>query len=163
MASDKINPKIFIVEDNVFYSELINSRLEEKNYTNVQLYHSGEDCIDNLYQNPDIVILDYDLGKMNGLDVLREIKSVNPNIHIVFLSGQENISVAVESLKYGAYDYVEKNNHSLGRIPGIIAQINKYNKVLLENEELKKAKKTFFVSFVLLAIAYIYLQIKYLS
>lgn len=163
MASDKINPKIFIVEDNVFYSELINSRLEEKNYTNVQLYHSGEDCIDNLYQNPDIVILDYDLGKMNGLDVLREIKSVNPNIHIVFLSGQENISVAVESLKYGAYDYVEKNNHSLGRIPGIIAQINKYNKVLLENEELKKAKKTFLVSFVLLAIAYIYLQIKYLS
>lgn len=163
MATNKNNPKIFIVEDNVFYSELINSRLEEKGYTNVQLYHSGEDCVDNLYQNPEIVILDYDLGKMNGLDVLKEIKSVNPNIQIVFLSGQENISVAVDSLKYGAYDYVEKNNHSLGRIPGIIAQINKYNKILQENEELKKAKKTFLVSFVLLAIAYIYLQIKYLS
>lgn len=163
MSKTDKNTKIFIVEDNVFYSELVNNKLKEKGYTNIQLFHSGEDCVDNLYQNPSIIILDYDLGKMTGLDVLKEIKGINPNIQVVFLSGQENISVAVNSLKYGAYDYVEKNNHSIQRIPGIIHQINKFNNILKENDELKKTKKTFMVSFVLLAIAYIYLQIKYLS
>lgn len=163
MTTKDNNTKIFIVEDNVFYSELVNNKLKEKGYTNTQLFHSGEDCVDNLYQNPAIVILDYDLGKMTGIEVLKEIKGINPNIQVVFLSGQENISIAVNSLKYGAYDYVEKNNHSINRIPGIVNQINKFNSILKENEELKKTKKTFLVSFVLLAIAYVYLQVKYLS
>ncbi len=163
MVNTDSNTKIFIVEDNVFYSELVNNKLKEKGYENTYLFHSGEDCVDNLYKNPSIVILDYDLGNMTGLQVLKEIKGINPNIQVVFLSGQEDISVAVNSLKYGAYDYVEKNNHSIARIPGIVNQINKFNNVLKENEDLRKVKKTFMVSFILLAIAYIYLQIKYLS
>jgi DNA-binding NtrC family response regulator len=45
------------------------------------------------------------------LEVLKKIKSINPDIHVLLVSGQKNIPVAVDVLKYGAFDYVVKNDN----------------------------------------------------
>ncbi|MBL4862228.1 MAG: response regulator [Crocinitomicaceae bacterium] len=110
----------FIVEDDPFYANLIRHLLLENNYNNLQLFHSGEGCIRNLHKSPDVVILDHDLGQMDGLDVLKEIKSYDPKIEVVFLSGQDKTKVAVSALRYGAFDYLEKDANNLKRLIFII-------------------------------------------
>ena len=109
-------PKIFIVEDDVFYANLLKKEIIKNRLGNVETYHTGEDFIDNLYKNPDVVLLDHNLGNMNGVDVLKKIKSISPKIQVIFLSAQEKMHVAITSLKFGAFDYVEKNNTALNRV-----------------------------------------------
>jgi DNA-binding NtrC family response regulator len=84
--------------------------------------------------NPDLMILDYKMPAMTGIDLMHEIKKLNPNQIILFLTAFGNVSLAVEAIKEGAYDFIEKpfDNERL------LHTINK----ALENSELK-AKVTF--------------------
>lgn len=123
------NPNIFIVEDDQFFAQMLKIVLGKNNYTNVQHFDSGEACLENLYTNPDLVILDYNLGTMNGIEVLRKIKGINPNIHVIFLSSQEKMNVAINSLKYGAFDYIEKNPHNVTSLLNLIQKIFRMDKI----------------------------------
>jgi DNA-binding NtrC family response regulator len=110
------NYKIFIVDDDPIYTEFISSILNRRGYQNVSSQLTEEELFENLYQHPDVIFLDYYLDENNGLDVLKKIKSINPDIHVIFLSGQGKIEVAVNSLKYGALDYIIKNDETPTRI-----------------------------------------------
>ncbi len=100
--------KILIVEDNVFYANLLRNRIENIAPHEVKLVSDGHSCLNLSHQQPDIIFLDYKLPDMNGLDIIKDLKSTYPQIHIVMLSAQEKIKVAVSSLKYGATDYLVK-------------------------------------------------------
>ncbi len=74
---------------------------------------------------PDIVILDYNLNPqapntMNGLDVLRRIKNLNPKVKVVMLSGRDEYQGVVDSLKLGAYTYVLKDTEALATLKKIL-------------------------------------------
>ena len=125
--------KIFIVEDDTFFSELINSFLTKLGYQQILKYETGADCIQNLSKNPDIIILDYGLNDQNGIDVLKEIKSINPNIDVIFLSGQDKIEVAVTSLKYGAYDYIQKTNDCIQNLKEVLLKISTSKELTTKN------------------------------
>ena len=60
---------------------------------------------------------------LNGLEVLRKIKRFNPNIYMVLLSGQDDMEVAVNALKYGAFDYIIKGKNDLAKIETVLAKI----------------------------------------
>ncbi|MBN4072724.1 response regulator [Crocinitomix catalasitica] len=100
--------KILIVEDNHFYGNLLKTKLEKLSNAKIFFVEKGEEVINITNIQPDLIFLDYRLGNMNGIDVLKEVKSTYPDIHVVMLSGQENITVAVDSMKYGATDYLIK-------------------------------------------------------
>lgn len=121
------SPLIFIVEDDKIYSELVLNELKSNNYTNVKTFDNGNDCLDNLYQMPEIILLDYNLGDENGLDILRQIKGFSPDIHVIFLSAQENMEVAINTLKYGAFDYITKSNEALKRVTITLKKITVMN------------------------------------
>lgn len=121
-------PLIFIVEDNHFYAKLLKEELFDENSNRIEVFYSGETCLNNLNQKPDVVILDHDLGATTGIEVLKKIKGFNPNIQVVFMSAQEKIHVAVAALKHGVYDYVEKNKSTIRRLKPIIKRIIRYNK-----------------------------------
>ncbi len=133
--------KIFIVEDDKFYANLVREKLKLSNFQNVIIFETGESFIDNLFRNPDVVILDYSLGNTNGLDLLKKIKSVNPDIQVIFLSGQEEMNVAINSLKYGAFDYLEKDEESLERLVFILMRIVQHNQFASESKRFKFFKK----------------------
>lgn len=133
--------KIFIVEDDKFYANLVRETLKKSSFENVIIFETGESFIDNLFRNPDVVILDYSLGNTNGLDLLKKIKSVNPDIQVIFLSGQEEMNVAINSLKYGAFDYLEKGEESLDRLVFILNRIVQHNKFTAESKSFKIFKK----------------------
>jgi len=134
------SPYIFIVEDNRFYANILAEELQAAKFNHVETYKSGEDCLGNLSKNPDIIILDYCLGKQNGLDVLKQIKLTHPNIQVIFLSAQEKLDVAIQALKFGAYDYVEKNDNAIKRVKAMIFRISSYNELLRETNDIKRMK-----------------------
>lgn len=134
------SPYIFIVEDNRFYANILAEELQAAKFNHVETFKSGEDCLGNLSKNPDIIILDYCLGKINGLDVLKQVKLTHPNIQVIFLSAQEKLDVAIQALKFGAYDYVEKNDNAMKRVKAMIKRIATYNNLLQETNDIKRMK-----------------------
>ena len=83
---------------------------------------------------PGIVFLDYHLDSVNkdaldGLDVLREIKEKSPETEVVIVSGQDKIDVAVNTMKYGAFDYIVKGESSFYRAEKAVFNIYRYRKL----------------------------------
>ena len=129
------SPKIFIVEDDPFYQEIIRNELLVSDYVFVEAYSNGQECIDNLNLNPDIILLDYNLGEdMNGIEVLKKIKKINPSIEVIMLSAQERMKVAVNSIQFGAFDYVIKTDLAMRRIVDLVNRICKWNQLIYENK-----------------------------
>jgi DNA-binding NtrC family response regulator len=153
--------QIFIVEDDKFYAGVIRHSLESKNYMNVKIFPSGEECIKNLHLKPDIVLLDYRLGddKMDGLDVLKAINKSGVETQVVFLTAVDKLEVATNTIKAGAYDYVVKSEAAIERIRNIIRRITFENNIKKENLLLKRSRKIIFSVIILLAMGIIALTL----
>ena len=151
--------KIFIVEDDTFYAELLKNEIVKNRLGEVKSFSSGESFMNNLFKMPDIVLLDHNLGSMQGVDILKKIKSLNPNIQVIILSAQDKMKVAITSLKFGAYDYVEKNDFAFDRIKALIKNITKFNQIVKEQKRLKIAKTIFTALVITLILSAIYLEL----
>lgn len=132
MKNHKI--KIFLVDDDAVFLKLL--RIEFLEYANfsIETFPTGEQCIANLSQQPDVIILDYhldgiDKNAMNGIETLDQIKSFNPDISVIMLSSQDKIEVAVNCLHHKAIDYVVKSETAFMRLKGIISTIFSYKKM----------------------------------
>lgn len=121
--------KVFLVDDDmVFLRALKNVVAGIDDRIEVFTFSTGEECIQNLKQNPAIVILDYYLDSqlydaMNGIKALKKIKQISPETNVIMLSAQSNIDVALDTIKYKAYDYVLKNDEAFIRIKNIVQHI----------------------------------------
>ncbi|MBA4408353.1 MAG: hypothetical protein C0397_02890 [Odoribacter sp.] len=150
------NPLIFVVEDNQMYNKLVVSYLKTNKFTLVESYLSGEDALKNMDKNPDIVIQDYLLEGMTGIEVLIKAKKSNPNVEFIFLSGQDSIDIAINSMKYGAYDYIVKDQMALQKLVNKINKINSVTELVKSNKRYKIGVVLFFIGiglFIVLAIA----------
>ena len=117
------NPLIFIIEESTIYKDLIIGYLQSKKYDNIQVFKTGEESINHLHLNPDIIILDYSSEGMSGLEIMRKVKVSHPHIDFIFLSGQNDVEVAISIMKLGAADYVVKNDKAPLRLVKAIEQI----------------------------------------
>jgi two-component system OmpR family response regulator len=135
--------KIFIVDDNPLQLEMIQDHFKGKQHLNINSISTGEECLQRLNENPEIVVLDYQLDNVNreaanGLEILKAIKSRNQDIEVVMLSGQERIEVAVNSMRDGAFDYVIKNESAFLRLEYTINKILDRKAILKNRDALKK-------------------------
>ena len=80
------------------------------------MFHSGEDCIDHIGEQPNLVLLDFSLTGLNGLDTLNQIKKKSPKSEVIVLTGLENEKVANECKEAGAIDFLYKEDESLNII-----------------------------------------------
>lgn len=117
MNSKKL--QLLLVDDDPFITALLTRQLNEQGYENVNVARNSEQCMGQLKKN-DIIILDHWLVEENGIDLLRQIKSEAPDTPVIFLSGQEFITIAIKSLKYGAFDYIEKSKLNIDRLIQLI-------------------------------------------
>lgn len=158
--SPNTQPKIFIVEDDKFYANLIRHTLMKDGFDDCTMLYSGYELLDKLHLGPDIVFLDYQMEDMNGVETLKQLKSINPNIQVVFLSGQEDLNIAITSLKYGAFDYIEKNKNALKKLSFIVKKILDKNLVITEIERKNNKKKAIMLlaAPVIISIAYLFLS-----
>jgi len=104
---------IVIIEDNEYYSKLIQAKLLNMGYKNIKIFNNGEDALQYINKNETVcIILDYILSNvgLNGDSVLKKIKKIRKNSNVIMLSGQEDIKTATDLMKNGAYDYIVKND-----------------------------------------------------
>jgi DNA-binding NtrC family response regulator len=132
MKKDKI--KLFLVDDDALFLKSMELEFLENADFHVQTYATGEACIQNLNEYPDVIILDYQLdgiekNAMNGLLTLDKIKEINPDIPVVMLSSQDKIDVAISCMHHRAFDYVVKSETAFIRLKKIISTIFKYQKM----------------------------------
>jgi two-component system OmpR family response regulator len=129
---DKI--KLFLVDDDAVFLKLLEIEFLEHGDFEIKTFATGELCIGNLSQNPDVIILDYHLDSINrdainGLDTLDQIKTSNPDIPVVMLSSQDRIDVAINCMHHKATDYVVKNETAFMRLQKIIDSIFEMKKM----------------------------------
>lgn len=136
------NLKIFVVDDDIFHIHAVRQLLNDMGHLNVNIFSSGVDCMMEINQQPDIVFLDHNMDHYTGYEVLRKIKRFNPNIIVVMLSAQEEITIAVDSLKHGAFDYLAKGSDLKAKIEGAMKKIEDF-KTMLETRKPSLLKSIF--------------------
>lgn len=100
--------KILIIDDEVFIRENVSRILSEDGYQVCQAA-SGKDACDLVSGGEiDLALLDLNLGNENGTDVLKTLKSLDPELLIIIITGFGSVESAVDTLKLGAYHYMKK-------------------------------------------------------
>lgn len=100
--------KILIVEDEAGISQFLKQGLEEENYE-VAVADDGKTGLQSAQQNAfDLIILDWMLPEMNGLEVCTEFRKKNTTTPIIFLTAKDTIQETIAGLKAGANDYIKK-------------------------------------------------------
>ena len=130
--------KLFIVEDDPFYGELLKRHLLLNPDNDVFLYKDGKECLDNLHLNPDLISLDYRLPDMSGYEVMKKAHMDYPDLPIVIVSGQEDVKTALDLLKEGAYDYFVKDNDTKDRLWNLINKLREKDRLITEIGVLKE-------------------------
>jgi two-component system, OmpR family, response regulator len=144
MAHTDLTKKyIFLVDDEPIQNEMLKDYLSERFAYQIKTYSSGEDAIKDIDLSPEIAVLDFHLNShlpdaKNGVEVLKSIKSASPSTQCIMLSGQDKLEVAVDSMKYGAYDYVIKGETAFSRMENILNNIIELHSVKEANGTYKK-------------------------
>jgi two-component system, NtrC family, response regulator HydG len=103
-----MSKKILIIDDDMDLCTLL-SRYLTKNGFETAASHSGNKGIAKFNEAKyDMVICDYRLGDMEGIDVLKALRKENPSVKVLMITGYSDIKTAVEVIKMGAFDYIVK-------------------------------------------------------
>jgi DNA-binding NtrC family response regulator len=99
---------VLVVDDEQVLAGAMGDYLGRHGYA-VNIKSSGEEALKVIDREPpDIVVLDYRLPRMDGLEVLRRIKESRPEIEVIILTAHGSVEGAVEAMKVGAFDYLSK-------------------------------------------------------
>jgi DNA-binding NtrC family response regulator len=108
-----IQYSIYIVDDEESIREGVAMALEAQ--YKISVFSTAETAIDAIKSNfPDLVLLDIGLPGMNGIEALREIKDLSPDVIVIMITAYEDIASVISAMKLGAYDYVVKPIHMDG-------------------------------------------------
>lgn len=128
--------KIYVVDDERIIRVSLADELKDAGYEVFEFAHASSALIQMNTISPDIVITDLKMPDINGIEFLERIKKINPAIFVVLMTAYSTVSTAVEAMKLGAYDYVEKPFDN-EKILLIIERIIELKQVKDENKELK--------------------------
>jgi two-component system nitrogen regulation response regulator NtrX len=129
---------ILVVDDEVDIRDLIAGILNDEGYETRTAGESDGALAQIRQRRPSLVVLDIWLqgSRLDGLELLRELKHDNPDLPVVIISGHGNIETAVSAIKQGAYDFVEKP-FKTDRLLLAVSRALEANRLREENMELK--------------------------
>ena len=102
-------PTILIIDDETNIRKMLQLSLERFGY-NIQLASSGEEGL-TVYgdgSHTDLILLDYQMPGLNGIDTLRALLKVNSEVKVILISGTSSINLAIEAIDLGARDFLRK-------------------------------------------------------
>ncbi len=132
----KDSHKVLIVDDNKDHQILMEEALKQfMQGVKITFVSTGEECILGLFKEDySMIVIDYNLSDMNGLEVLREINRKEYYCPVIMVTAFGDENVAVEAMKLGASDYIVKSGDYLKRLPAIVHRV-------VQETMLKKEKK----------------------
>jgi len=168
MAAEHKEQYIFLVDDEPIQNEMLKDHISSNFDYKLKTYDNGEDAIRDMNLKPAIVVLDFHLNThipnaQNGVEVLKKIKELNPHTEVIMLSGQDKIDVAIDSMKYGAYDYVIKGETAFSRIENILNNIIELHSLKAANVTYRRILSLLGVAIVVIVLVSIFLVVKFRS
>ncbi|MFQ6137041.1 MAG: response regulator, partial [Candidatus Hydrothermarchaeales archaeon] len=135
--------KILIVEDSETHFRMVKDALDQsKDNYDIERAETGPEGLEKIVKGCyDLVLLDFELPEMNGLEILERVNEGGVEVPIVMLTGVGSEKVAVDALKKGASDYVRKTFDSLEAIPIIVKENIKKFELKKEREEFQRRIK----------------------
>lgn len=130
--ADKV--KLFLVDDDAVFLKLLAIEFLHNADFAIETYPTGELCVANLANKPEVIILDFHLDgiqkdAMNGLETLDKIKAFDQDIPVIMLSSQDKIEIAITCMHHKAFDYVVKSETAFLRLQKIIEAIFQQKKI----------------------------------
>ena len=92
----------------------------------------------------DLLITDVRLPKMSGLELLKKIKAIDPDITVILVTAYADVEDAVEAMKHGAYDYIIKPI-DIHKLRALVRQALQYQKIVIEHRHLKRALRNGYI------------------
>jgi two-component system, sensor histidine kinase and response regulator len=135
--------KILVVDDDALVLSILSSLLSESHYE-VETAENGKQALATLDDSFDLLLSDLEMPEMSGLELLESLRKSKNNIPVVILTGNQEISVALDALKLGANDYVIKDENITETVLTAISNSLERKMLLDQNsrliENLMKAK-----------------------
>ena len=111
--------KILIIDDDKAFAQTLKIFLSDT-FSQIELVNSGEEGVEFVKkENPDVVITDLKMPNMDGLEVLRQIKSIDMNIAVIIITAFDETDSIIKAMQLGAFDFIEKS-YDLKRIKLIV-------------------------------------------
>jgi DNA-binding NarL/FixJ family response regulator len=134
------------------WSLLIDQRLKQIADFRIYTYSTAEAAMKELYLKPDIVLLDYYLPGMNGLEALRKLKNHKNEIPVIILSSQEEVDITLDLIKEGVSAYYTKSRFSPQQLYDDIYKICYRNEQKKQLKNSHKGSNKFFIFLIMLII-----------
>lgn len=141
MNENTIN--ILIVEDSEDDLYFIKKALSEDLY-NLKTISSGSDAYNYLLNpeiKPDIVLLDYKLPGMNGIEILEKINKQDTPYSFIFLTIDNTIETVVKAMKEGALDFIVKSTGLKNELPQKVKKVYEIHRTKIEKKRIEQALK----------------------
>ncbi len=105
---EEIKADVLLVDDEEQFLKVLSKRMEGRGLK-VDTATSGEDAIKRVHGKEfDAIVLDLAMPGMSGIETLKRIRSENPDVQIIMLTGHGSLEKGVEAIKAGAVDFLEK-------------------------------------------------------
>jgi len=119
---------IFFIDDDKMILNLLEYTFQSRQDYDVVCYQTGEECLENLHQEPSLIVLDHILAgtgenTLNGMDTLIEIRKLNQEIPVVILTGQGDDELLSEFMDKGANRYLTKDDFFIDSLIETIQQM----------------------------------------
>ncbi len=124
--------KIFIVEDDPWYGEILEYQLALNPDYEISRFTTGRECMANMHKQPDLITIDFSLPDYSGDVLFEKIRQVNDIVPVIMISGQEDIVVAVKMLKLGVTDYLVKDENTKEILWNAVIKVRETSKLKKE-------------------------------
>jgi two-component system, OmpR family, response regulator len=117
---------IFMVDDDKMILNLLEYIFQSKDGYRIKTFYTGEECLENMNLNPDLVVLDYVLNEkdseaLDGLETLRKLIEKNSNLPVIILSGKTDEETGKKMIKIGARQVLKKDDYFVDNLEKYIA------------------------------------------
>jgi DNA-binding NtrC family response regulator len=121
--------KIFLVDDDLFSRAIYEQHFRNMGCTNYRSFSNIVDCVSRFDEHPQIIFMDYRTNPERGLKILSAIKKIIPNAYLIFITGKSGIIESLFSLKYGAFEYIIKDNTYADQLQHVLNRVGEMERL----------------------------------
>ncbi|RMH69723.1 MAG: response regulator [Gemmatimonadetes bacterium] len=127
---------VLLVDDDAFIRDFLKMLLEYLEFE-VEMAENGQEGVDKAQKTPfDLIVSDIDMPVMNGLELISAIRRFNEDVPIVILTGNDDVSTAIEAMRKGAFDYIFKDDNIQEALPIAVDKALEKRRLEEENKRL---------------------------
>ncbi len=124
--------KVLLVDDDAFIRDFLKMLLEYMTF-DVSMAENGKKGVEKARENYfDLIVSDIDMPVMSGIELITEIRQFDTEVPIIILTGNDDVSTAIDAMRKGAFDYIFKDDNIQEALP--IAVDKAFDKRRLEDE-----------------------------